>query len=65
MRANLTRTDLPDLGPIDEIDHELELEFAAEESECESSFGDDATDQPDAVPTNLNPSDLFEFFFRE
>ena len=58
------QTDLPDPDPIDEIDSELEIELAAEEPESESSFEDDATDQPDAVPVN-NPSDLFEFFFRE
>ena len=58
------QTDLPDPDPVDEIDYELEIELAAEESESESSFEDDAPDQPDAIPTN-NPSDLFEFFFRE
>ena len=50
--------------PIDEIDYELEIELAAEDSESESSFEDDAPDQPDAIPAN-NTSDLFEFFFRE
>ena len=57
-----TQTDLPDPDPIGEIDYELEIELAAGESEY--SFEDDATDQPDAVPTN-NLSDFFEFFFRE
>ena len=58
------QTDLPDLDPIDEIDYELEIELAAEESESESSFEDDAPDQPDAIPAN-NTSDLFGFCFRE
>ena len=59
------QTDLPDpADPIDEIDYELELELAAEESESEPSSEDDMTDLPDAVPTNLTPSDVFEFFFR-
>ena len=58
------QTDLPDPDPIDEIDYEPEIEFAAEESESESSFEDDAPDQVDAIPAN-NTSDLFEFFFRE
>ena len=58
------QTDLPDSGPIDEIDYELEIELAAKESESESSFEDDAPDQPDAIPAN-NTSDLFELFFLE
>ena len=58
------QTDLPDPDPIDEIDYELEIELAAEECELESSFEDDAPDQPDAIPAN-NTSDLFEYFFRE
>ena len=58
------QTDLPDPGPIDEIDYELEIKLAAEESESESSFEDDAPDQPDAIPAN-NASDFFEFCFRE
>ena len=41
------QTDLPDPGPIDEIDYDLDIEPAAEESESESSFEDDAPDQPD------------------
>ena len=40
------RTILPDLGPIDEIVYELELELAAEASESEPSSEGDATDQP-------------------
>ena len=59
-----SQTDLPDPHPINEIDYELEIELAADESESESSFEDDALDQPDAIPTN-NTSDLFEFFFRD
>ena len=58
------QTDLPDPDSIDEIDYELEIELAAEESESEPSFEDDAPDQPDAIPAN-NTSNLFEFFFRE
>ena len=58
------QNDLPDPDPIDEIDYELEFELAAEECEPESSFEDDVPDHPDAIPAN-NPSDLFEFFFRE
>ena len=56
------QTDLPDPDPIDEIDYELEIEFAAEDPESESSFKDDAPVQPDAIPAN-NPS--VEFFFRK
>ena len=59
------QTDLLDPDPIDEIELELELKLAAEGCESESSSEGYATDQPDAVPTNLNPSDLFEFFFCE
>ena len=58
------QTDLPDPDSIDEIDYELEIELAAEESESESSLEDDAPDKPDAIPAN-NTSDLFEFSFRE
>ena len=58
------QTDLPDPESIDEIDFELEIEPAAGESEKESSFEDEALDQPDAIPAN-NPSNFFEFFFRE
>ena len=58
------QTDLADPNPIDEIDYELEIELAAEQSESESSFEDNALDQPDAISAN-NTSDLFEFFFRE
>ena len=53
-----------DPNPFDEIDDELEIEFAAEESESESSFEDDVPDQPDAIPAN-NTSDLFELFLRQ
>ena len=58
------QTDLPNPMPIDEIDYELELELAAEESESGSSFEDDETVQTDALPTN-DTSDLVEFFFHE
>ena len=54
------QTDLPDPDLIDEIVYELEIELAAEESESESSFEDDAPIQPDAIPAN-NTSDLFGF----
>ena len=55
---------MPDPDPIDEIDYELEIELAAEETESESSFEDDAPVLPDATSAK-NTSDLFEFFFRE
>ena len=38
------QTDLPDPDPMDEIDYELEIELAEEESGLESSFEDDATE---------------------
>ena len=59
-----TQIDLPDPDSIDEIDYELEMEPAAEKSESESSFEDDAPDQPDVIPA-INKFDLIDFFFRE
>ena len=46
-------------SPIDEIDYEIELELAAEKSESESDFEEDAPVTPDAIPAN-NTSDLFD-----
>ena len=58
-RAHSTRrSTLPGPNPTIEIYYELD-ELAAKKFQSESSFEDDVTVQPDAIPTN-NTFDLFE-----
>ena len=56
------QTDLPDPDPIEEIDNELEIELAAEESESESSFEAHTLEQSDVIPAK-NTTGFVEIFF--
>ena len=52
--------------PIDEIDYEIEIDYAlaAEESESDDA-PDSESEYLEALQQSNNTADLFEFFFRE
>ena len=64
-RELAAQTDLqpPDADPIDEIDYEIEIDYALDASE--EPEPDSESEYLEALQQSNNTADLFEFFFRE
>ena len=64
LEAQAELEQLPD--PIDEIDYEIEIDYALAAEESESDDAPDSENEYlEALQQSNNTSDLFEFFFRE
>ena len=52
-------------NPIDEIDFEIEIDYALAAEKSESDAPDSESEYLEALQQSNNTADLFEFFFRE